>query len=385
MDLKKIRKENQKKTLALLKKGGSSCKELAEAVGVSNVAMYNILEDFAAKGIISSSTVSAAALGRKPATYFLNENYGVFVALDFTPPKLKICLHSILGEVLAYEEVPFAAPVRAADIDEYIDRIKKLLKRPAAQHLPLKNICVSTPGRIDPETGYFTLAAIYEDFRNLSLKKVFEEAFGCPALVKNNVGLALIGEINKYELTDKNILYLYIDESIGGALCFNGQIRNGDNFLSGEIAFSTSFDGQPISKFLLPKNASYLYKTLVLNEVRMPEKELEKRLNHTIDDVFRLYNEGDRYAVRALSKTASVLAILINNFESLVDCNCVIIHSYLSNCGEVFRKHTENEIRALCDPPGRKILFTDPDNRIFIDGCINYSIDKNIISTLQLD
>ena len=49
MNLKYIRQENQKKTLTLLKKGTHSCKEIAKLVGVSNVAMYDILEDFSKK------------------------------------------------------------------------------------------------------------------------------------------------------------------------------------------------------------------------------------------------------------------------------------------------------------------------------------------------
>ena len=384
MDLKYIRKENQKKTLALLKKGGRSCKDLAKLVGVSNVAMYDILEDFSKKEIIRSSTTSST-LGRKPSSYALNEDYGVFAALDFTPPALKICLHNILGRELAYREIPLRRFIFASDIQKYIETMRDMLAKLECRNKTLRNICISTPGRIDPKTNYFSLVAIFDDYKNLNLQKVFQDAFGCPVLVKNNVSLALIGEINKLDLKEKDILYLYIDESVGGALLLNGHIRNGNNNFSGEIAFSRSFDGEPASKKMQPVFVAENYRKLVLADPFLSREEKTVRFGQTIDDLIDLYKQHDPYAAKIFYDVADFLSIFIMNYQSLIDCNCVLIHSYLYRCGKTFADLVENLIQKLCSIPSRKVLFTDNDEHIFIDGCINYSIDKNIISTLQLE
>ena len=178
---------------------------------------------------------------------------------------------------------------------------------------------------------------------------------------------------------------MYIDESIGGALLLNGHIRYGDNNFSGEIAFSKSFDGEPISKHLQPECVLELYKKLVIADPFVSRQEQTARCRHDIGEVIHLYQQHDRYAVKIFSDVANFLAILINNYQSILDCNCVLIHSYLKKCGKEFTDLTENLVQTLCSTPHRKILFSDYDEHIFIDGCINYAVDKNIIASLQLE
>lgn len=384
MELKQIRKENQQKTFALLKKGKYFCKDLAESIGVSNVSMYNIIEDFITKGIVRSEATDSA-IGRKPVTYTLNENYGAFAAIDFTPPCIKICVHNILGKRLIYREIPIIRQhLDITDLQNCINMLRELLMLPQCGNLPLRNITISTPGRINPDTGYFSIVSLFENFREINLQKIFKETFQCPVYAINNTQLAMIAAIHKYELQGKSIIFLYIDESIGSALCLDGQIRAGDRNLSGEISFSRSFDDQPISHHLRPAHITGIYKKLILSDIFISEKEQESRLTHTIDDVIRLYKENDRFARAAIEDAASFLSILINNFQSLVDCNYVIVHTYLAKCGKELTDRINTLLHQHCSAITRNLIISDPYEQIFIDGCIDYGIDTGIINCLQL-
>lgn len=386
-NLKKIRKENQKKTLLLLKKDSCYCKDIAQSIGVSNVAMYDILEDFKSKNIVSTFTPDDSGLGRKPAKYCLNKYYGNFIALDFTPPCVKLCLHNIFGEIFAQKKYPFENTVDLSFLEMIVSEIKRLLQDYSPE-LPLRNICISTPGRIDPDTGFFTVAAIFKNAHEINLQQIFENVFHCPVLVKNNMYLAFNGEINKYRLYENNdMLYFYIAESLGGAIYLDGKIRNGFNNLSGEIAFSTSFDLQPISTLISPSFVLKSYKQLLLEDLLLPAAELEKCLQYTVDDLIALYKQGDPFAVKTFHSAMEKLAVLINNLQSMLDCSVTVINSYFYYCGEKLQTELADKLAELSRPLPlkRKILFTEPDNQLFIDGCIHYAIDKNIIATLQLD
>ena len=378
-DLKRIRTENQRKTLLLLKKGSYYCKELSQKIGVSDVTMYAILKDFLQKDIACRFTASDVSyMGRKPIKYTLNKDYGIFAAVDFTMPTLKLCLHDIFGNKLAAEQFPIVMPVRQSDLKKCCERLKTLIAESGAS-APLRNICISTPGRINPKTDKFIVAAIYENATEINLKKLFQDEFGCTVFVKNNLYLACNGEINKYNLFDeKDLLYLYVGDSIGGAMRVNGKIRNGSNNLAGEIAFSRTFDNKPISYNLSPE---YLLDKYFGKAEKAGEKE---RLNHRFGDVLRLYGTGDPIATELLESAACFLSILINNFQSMFDCNTVVINSYFYLCGEKMKQYLTDRLNEFCSYYSHNVVLTEPSDYVFIDGCINYAIDKNIISTLKL-
>lgn len=382
--LKKIRKENQKKALLLLKKGEYYCKDIARSIGLSNVATYDILEDFAKKDIVRIVKQEDTGLGRKPVKYGLNRNYGIFVAIDFTLPFVKVCLHDIFGQTIAFEKFPINTPIDRDELDGFIAQIKRLLKTNDPE-LPLRNICISTPGRIDSETGYFIIAAIFKNASEVNLRDIFQAEFGCPVLVKNNLYLAFNGEIEKYNLSEyKDVLYLYITESLGGATFLDGKIRNGFHNLAGEVALSTTSDNRPISTRITEKYILLNYHESVQKVAGISEQEREFRLSHNIDDLIDLYENGDAIAEKTLDESANALAVVINNLQSMIDCNAVVIHCYIYYRSNKLQESLRQKLAGLCSMFAHNLIFTRPSDSVFIDGCIHYAIDKNIIATLQL-
>ena len=83
-----IRKDNQKKVVSILKKyGNASCAQLSSTLNLSNVALYNIMEDLRQKNIVKAMSDKSTIVGRKPSIYALNESFGLFAVVDYSSAK----------------------------------------------------------------------------------------------------------------------------------------------------------------------------------------------------------------------------------------------------------------------------------------------------------
>jgi glucokinase len=363
-----------------------SCKELASELGLSNVAMYKIVDDFIGAGIVVPSEPSSVNnLGRKAAIYSLNKAFGLFAAVDFTGLAVLCVLHDIYGRVLA--EIPVARPERMSppDLLPVVSALRGLLARECCGGLPLRNVCICTPGRIDPATGFFTVAAIFRDYQSINLGALFSEAFGCNVIVKNNMTIAMAGELSQDSLKNtENAIYIYLSDSIGGALLLNGSIWEGDRHFAGEIGSTLTYDDHYISHRLGKEAVEKRYRALLPESAPVPREVNGKRAQPGFFDICALYRSGDPTAVQILDRAAADIAALINNLQTIIDCGTVIVNTDYRMAGDAFKKEVTRRLKESSSllPPAR-LIFSPLSERVFIAGCIHYAVDHYVLNLLK--
>lgn len=364
-DLKSIRYQHQKKVFELLSKRDASCKELAKELKISNVSLYGILKNFLEKEIIVATTLETN-FGRKPVSYSLNKNYGYFAIFDLTPPTFRFSLYDLRKQNILSREYSFIAPVRLEDIVPFLKEIICQLKESGYFQF-IRSVGVSVSGRVNPQTKLFAASATFIDAQKINIQAFFEEYFPCRVYVKNNIALALIDELNTKECEKiKNCIYLYINSAgIGGAVLLNGKIWNGNNHFAGEFSSFLVNETQPL---FVKLNAAYAYG--------------KKRLSYT--EIIKLYNLGDEKATEIIEEHLAIYKQIIHNALLLLDCDNVIINSNLMQNSEKARatltKSVQQSLSYFTSPT---LIFSASKDNLFIDGCLNYVISKNIMQVVQ--
>lgn len=381
-----IRKDNQKKVVSILKKyGNASCAQLSSTLNLSNVALYNIMEDLRQKNIVKAMSDKSTIVGRKPSIYALNESFGLFAVVDYSSAKIRINVFDINGENLISEETDERYILSIDDVYESISILKSMLKNKKLLGLSLKAICVSTPGRINKNTGYFWVAAKFKDCANINLHKIFSENFDCAIDVKNDMHVALIGHKSIEPFASvRSALYFHIGESAGAALYINGEIYEGENGYAGEFGSMTDFSEHALIPQISLSSMAMRYVRRTLDSgSREKMLELGNIVDFSGENFVEKYLQGDETALDIADNSAKILAIAISNLVVMLDLSTVIINGNLSLLGDKYLDAVNEYVHANVFSKTTKCCFSPLGDKAILLGATETAVQTGIYAALE--
>ena len=236
-----IRYNNQKQVIDLMRSGSQSCSDIAKATGLSNTAAENIVDEMVEMGVLVKGPITDyGKLGRRPIKYKLNGELGVVVSVDLTDRDLLICISNMNRQILFRSEVKNIIMITEQILNDIVEIIKEGLQKPGISDKPLLCICFAIPGYFNKDTGEFLLANRIENCREVNIKSLFSEIFGCDILLQKDIISGVIGEMQFGVLSTlqaKNALFMHFDINIASAFIFDGKMYEGDHGFAGETGF----------------------------------------------------------------------------------------------------------------------------------------------------
>jgi glucokinase len=110
----------------------------------------------------------------------------------------------------------------------------------------LVGIGVSSPGPVDPRSGYVVEPPnLGPRFRNIALAPELGKALGLPAFLDRDTNVAALGErAFGAAQGEDDFIYLTVSTGVGGAIVTGGELLHGPDGLAGELGHvPVSFDG----------------------------------------------------------------------------------------------------------------------------------------------
>lgn len=243
------RKVNNELVIQKLRKKDLSATELSSSLNLSHAAMSSILKGLLGQGIIKvSCSKSEFGKGRKQVVYSLNEQYGLIIVVSLSDNRYSITISNIKEEILV-ERVKEIDRYDVSIIYEIVLCIKDLLANNEYRDIPLKNIIISVPGRVNSITGELQLSKQFDknlfEGKNV-ISSIFENYFQAPISIQNDINLSIIGEMKCGRLSNvSNAMIAYIDNGMGGAMVFNNSFYGGEEGYAGELGLmSANFRGE---------------------------------------------------------------------------------------------------------------------------------------------
>ncbi len=335
----KIKLEHQRLVYGLFRDGPAySCTDIARATGLSNTAAANIVKNFLDLGMIRPSERSVRqGKGRPLVFYELNPAYGLVAAVDLTDSDLVICVSDMKMQILCCRKIHGCTRISQDILGQVVAVLRNILQENAAKFGKYSAICIGTPGKIDPETGYFACAPKFIDYRSVNLRKIFAEAFGAPIILKNDVKLALQGE--SYfgsAIAKRNVVYLHIDDHYGGAIKLGGTIFEGERGYAGEFGGVRVLEKQKHFCY-----ASYgislggmlcSWQDHVRNRGELPEKSGLL----TVENLIEQYKNGEEEIVKIVEDAAEITAVEILNIATVLDVPTFILDGKIKLLGDEY-------------------------------------------------
>jgi predicted NBD/HSP70 family sugar kinase/predicted transcriptional regulator len=358
----------------LKKEGSASATTLSQKLNLSNAAMSSILKDLSLRGLIQvEKATSLTGKGRKQIEYVLNSTYGLIVVVSIANYHCKIVISNIKEEVLesSEHEVP---QYDSSAIYRIVLDISKALLENQFRDIPLRNIVISLPGRVNSETGELAMSPQFdkEIFKSDNfIVDVFQKQFpDVPIYLANDIKLSMVAEKSQGGIVDgKNAMLISVDTGVGGAFSINGKLFLGDQGYAGEFGLiHGSSNGRylPIDEFI---------------SLRALQEQVGVQIGHKIDfkELAALYRSDEQVKAYILT-SAHILGRTLNDIIALLDISTIILSGRVMTFGEDYLKGIRAELTGL--PNKAVVEFSRLGNDATILGAIEtgvrYILDKSV-------
>ncbi|MDE7274707.1 MAG: ROK family transcriptional regulator [Lachnospiraceae bacterium] len=229
---KSIEKRNIAKCKILdfmLNQGSTTKADIAKQLNLSMPTVLSNIGELTEKGLVMEVGEMESTGGRKARRISLKEDYYYAVGVDITAHHIGMVLVNFGGKIIQQQRVRFDFQTDIAYCRQLAAQIQEFYKDIAAEEKIL-GIGISLPGIINEKERVLVKSHALQ-LENYSLKMI-EQLFSLPVYFENDANAAMLAE-NPRQLGD--VVYLSLNNTLGGAVCIDGRLFSGQNCKAGEF------------------------------------------------------------------------------------------------------------------------------------------------------
>lgn len=213
---------------------------------------------------------------------------------------------------------------------------EQALERAGITKPHLQALGIGAPGPLDPDTGTIIESANMK-LRNFPLGSRLAEAFGCRAIVDNDVNAGTYGEYRAGAARGaRHVLGVFVGTGIGGGIIADGALYHGFSKNAGEIGHIIIDAGGPRcgcgNRGCMEALASRTAMTRDLRKaIKRGEKTMLKdKLKQETDlvsggDLGKAYRAGDKLVVKIMNRAAQMIGVGIGSLVNVLSPEIVVL------------------------------------------------------------
>lgn len=325
-----VKKNNRIDTFqAILSCDRISQPALAEKLGHSGPTVLQNVKELIELGLVKEIGVFASTGGRKAKAFAPVANAHVALGLEITKKHVGIVALDLTGKLISYEK-------KTKDFsmtDEYFrylsDIISEFIEKETFSPANVLGVGISIPGVID-SSGKILAHSHVLDLTNINTEN-FSRYICFPCSFINDANAAGLAEV--YHRDDlENLVYLSLNNSVGGAILIKGKLYTGDHIRAGELGHNT----------LIPGGKTCYCGKKGCVDAYCNAQVLSKLTEGDLVSFFCELKKGDNEDLRNIwEEYLDNLAVVVNNLRMTFDCNIMVggyVGSYLEEYGGPFRE-----------------------------------------------
>lgn len=234
------------------------------------------------------------------------------IGVDIGGTKTKICIADLEGNSILFKEIPTTShiPTIYNEVIQCIHDVPLSLSK-------LVTVGFGVAGLTDSIQGIIIEAPALK-WSNVSFKNEMEQLFKVPVFVNNDANCAAFAERWKGCVQGvQDFVFVAIGTGVGSAIFTNGQLVEGSTFMAGEIGY-LRFDSE------LKENRPNRLDEFGEFESRLSGSALSQS-GYDAEILFKMYRDGDAYAIEVIRKFIYDLSIGLANIASLLNPQIIVI------------------------------------------------------------
>lgn len=307
--------------------------DLINTFDLTPTAIGNIIDELIKADIIHKVGYGKSKGGRPPVLYAIKWDKVYVIAIAIGVQNISASLVNLKGEIRG--EIIFDNS-NSPLIERVYALIGILFEKAGEEGRKILGIGISAPGPVDSSSGVILTPPNLEGANNLDITKLLEDRYKLSTILEVDANASALAEqwFGAVDL-NKDILYIYNDQGLGGSLIINTRMYKGFGNGAGEIGHMTvDLDGPQCScgnyGCLEILSSGIAIKKEVKAQIRRGFPTSLQNLYKDGVDKLELNNiveyarNGDQLAKQTLDKAARYLGIGLSNAINLFSPDKVI-------------------------------------------------------------
>ena len=186
-------------------------------------------------------------LGRKQVLLRINEESGFVLGIDFDAEVLTASVMDLHPKILHQIRRPtFLEGGVQGLLKQLLTCARTVLKESGIRTNRLLGIGIGDPGLVNTEDGLSVMSSTIEFWKQVPLRKVFQDEFGVPTILGNNTRCKASAEraLSETEMPD-HMIYVEYGRGIGAGIITGGRILEGHRWSAGEFGHTRIAENGP--------------------------------------------------------------------------------------------------------------------------------------------
>jgi predicted NBD/HSP70 family sugar kinase len=186
-------------------------------------------------------------LGRKQIRLRLNEEWGFVVGVDFDPDFVVAAVMDLRPRIrTAVKEVTDLEGGVDGLVRQLVSCTRQAIKQSGAEAARLIGIGIGDPGLVNSQEGVTVMSSQIGFWKQVPLKRIFEDEFGVPCLLGDNTRTKTLAErvLGAGEMAE-DMIYIEYGRGIGAGIVVRGKILEGHRRSSGEFGHTHVIENGP--------------------------------------------------------------------------------------------------------------------------------------------
>ncbi len=329
--------------------------KLSSRTGLTRSAISNLADELIQNDMIHEVGYEDSTGGRRGILLELNPEGACAIAAKINPSTIQCALVNLTGEIDWYESVP----TDSTEEPLVLGLCQRLIQTAFALNgdaRPVLGIAVAAPGLISAEGSI--IYSKYMDWHNVDFRVDWENQFGVPVSVDNEVSLSALGESRYGSATeDSHFIYMEVGHGVGAGIVIDRQLYQGKHGYAGEIGFMASYfeenNGLGALNWQDTVNIPYLQQTVARLQTENGER-IAAHEYRSFEQLVGAIRVGDRLACSAFRDLGRRFAVGLANLYHAFDIPVFILGGELGREYGPFLAdvHAEVERHLVMSPPG---------------------------------
>lgn len=307
-----------------------SKRELEKLSRLSWGTISYLTNELLSQGFLSTAKSEELALGRTPNMLKINPDKNLCLGIDINIIGLSFVVCDLSGKIKDSSTVTLLSNKKEDILNLLFENTQKFIER----YPSMLCISLSMQGQIDKKNGISLKVDYFEDWKNVDIKKMFEDRFNIKTCLYHDPDCLMTYHIknNEQYIAAKNCILLKLDEGIGMSLRLQGKIYEGSGGIVSEIGHTV----------IVPKGlpcqcgkSGCLEAYCSLNGLTK-QYNLKHNTKLTTNQFEELLDNSNQNALSLLKDTGYYLGISLSNLISILNPQIICIDGLMSKYAQYF-------------------------------------------------
>ena len=380
ISLKEINKKNILKIV--IDVGQISRIDISRQLKISRPTTSAYIGELIDEGLIeeigkSDSTPSG---GKKAVLLQFRVRAGYILGVMIGVKNIRIALTDLGSNIIEIIKIPTEEWLGPdAVIDKLVKNIKEIIKKFKINKEEIIGIGIGATGLVDSKKGLVIFSPNLNGWNNIKLKEIIERKIDLPVFIENECRIQAIAE-KKYGLAKdiRDFVCFETGTGIGTGVFIDNKLVIGNKGMAGEVGhIITNLAGNRVCHcgnigcLETLCSTSYLLEDIEDDIKKSSTSSRKSKSGLKLEDLYNLYNQGDKIATINIEKNAEYLGIGISNTIKMFNPELIIIHGEVIKFGEKYLKKVKESVSKNTFPKVKddyNIQFSEMGDNVGVIG-----------------